>query len=221
MDKIIPSFKKSLFDGSKELIGELTEYGIDSLLDEGLFKSFPIVSFLVGIKNTCQNIHDRNLLRQTLQFIKEFNAGTINPDSLDKYKKGINNNSNKQEEELGRVLILLNSNIELEKSKMLANLFRNYINSKISWDEFCEFSEIVKMLFVRDINYLRKIYIGSFKRYREIPDYILNRLSSLGLISMKIKGITLDRLENLSFSNEQDISLSKIGGKFYQSIILN
>ena len=140
---------------------------------------------------------------------------------LDKYKKGINNNSNKQEEELGRVLILLNSNIELEKSKMLANLFRNYINSKISWDEFCEFSEIVKMLFVRDINYLRKIYIGSFKRYREIPDYILNRLSSLGLISMKIKGITLDGPENLLFSNEQNISLSKIGGKFYQSIILN
>lgn len=47
MDKIILSFKKSLFDGSKELIGDLTEYGIDSLLDEGLFKSFPIVGFLV------------------------------------------------------------------------------------------------------------------------------------------------------------------------------
>lgn len=42
MDKIIPSFKKSLFDGSKELIDDLTEYGIDSLLDDGLFKSFPI-----------------------------------------------------------------------------------------------------------------------------------------------------------------------------------
>ena len=89
MDKIIPSFKKSLFNGSKELIGDLTEYGIDSLLDEGLFKSFPIVGFLVGIKNTCQNIHDRNLLKQTLQFIKEFNDGTISPELLDKYKKNI------------------------------------------------------------------------------------------------------------------------------------
>lgn len=53
MDKIIPSLKKSLFDGSKELI---------------------------GVKNTCQNIHDRNLLRQTLQFIKEFNSGIQNKD---------------------------------------------------------------------------------------------------------------------------------------------
>ena len=143
MDKIIPSFKKSLFDGSKELIGDLMEYGIDSLLDDGLFKSFPIVDFLVGVKNTCQNIHDRNLLRQTLQFIKEFNTGTISPELLDKYKIMINNNPKKLEEELGRVLILLNSNVELEKSKMIANLFRNYINNKINWDEFCEFSEIV------------------------------------------------------------------------------
>ena len=87
MDKIISSFKRSLFDGSKEIIGDLTEYGIDSLLDDGLFKSFPIVSFLVGVKNTCQNIHDRNLLKQTLQFIKEFNIGTLSPELLDKYKK--------------------------------------------------------------------------------------------------------------------------------------
>lgn len=221
MDKIIPSFKKSLFDGSKEIIGDLTEYGIDSLLDDGLFKSFPIVSFLVGVKNTCQNIHDRNLLKQTLQFIKEFNVGTLSPELLDKYKKNIDNNSKKLEEELGRVIILLNGNIELEKSKMIANLFRNYINNKISWDEFCEFSEIVKMLFVKDINYLRKIYSGEFKRHSIVPDYVYNRLVSLGLTTMTLKGLYPDAPGSLSFSNEQNISLSKIGVKFYQSIILS
>lgn len=46
------------------------------------------------------------------------------------YKIKINNNPKELEEELGRVLILLNGNIELEKSKMLANLFRNYIDNK-------------------------------------------------------------------------------------------
>lgn len=221
MNKIIPSFKESLFEGAKNSIGDLTEYGIDSLLDDGLFKAFPIVSFLVGVKNTCQNIHDRNLLRQTLQFIKEFNEGTINEDLLKEYKENINNNSNKLEEELGRVLILLNSNIELEKSKMIANLFRIYINNKISWDEFCEFSEIVKMLFVRDINYLKEIYSGKLKKISVNPDYMYNRLVSLGLINMTLKGLYPSAPGSLSFSNEQNITLSKIGGKFYQSIILN
>ena len=63
MDKIIPSFASSLFDGSKDHIGDITELGIDSLLDDGVFKDLPIVSMLVGVKNTYQNIHDRNLLK--------------------------------------------------------------------------------------------------------------------------------------------------------------
>ena len=44
MDKIIPSFASSLFDGSKDPIGDITELGIDSLLDDGVFKDLPIVS---------------------------------------------------------------------------------------------------------------------------------------------------------------------------------
>ena len=73
MDKIVPSFSSSLFDGSKDSLSNIVELGIDSLLDEGLIKDIPIVSLLVGVKNTYQNIHDRNLLRQTLTFIKQFN----------------------------------------------------------------------------------------------------------------------------------------------------
>lgn len=60
MDQIIPSFKKTIFDGSKDSIVDLTELGIDSLLDDGLLKDIPIVGLLVGVKNTAQNIHDRN-----------------------------------------------------------------------------------------------------------------------------------------------------------------
>ena len=37
-----------MFDGSKELIGDLIEYGLDSLLDDRLFKSFLIIGFLLG-----------------------------------------------------------------------------------------------------------------------------------------------------------------------------
>ena len=61
MDKIIPSFASSLFDESKDPIGDITELGIDSLLDDGVFKDLPIVSMLVGVKNTYQNIHDRKI----------------------------------------------------------------------------------------------------------------------------------------------------------------
>ena len=104
MDKIIPSFSSSLFDGSKDSIGDIVEIGIDSLLDDGLFKDIPIVNMLVGVKNTYQNIHDRNLLKQTLAFIKQFNSGTIDQNKLIKYKELINSDSKKAEKELGEYL---------------------------------------------------------------------------------------------------------------------
>lgn len=87
MDQIIPSFKKNIFDSSKDSIMNLTELGIDSLLDDGLLKDVPIVGLLVGVKNTAQNIHDRNLLRQTLKFIQEFNSGTLSEEKLIRYKE--------------------------------------------------------------------------------------------------------------------------------------
>lgn len=93
MDKIIPSFSSSLFDGSKDSIGDIVELGIDSLLDDGVFKDILIVNMLIGVKKTYQNIHDRNLLKQTLTFIKQFNSGTINEEKLSKYKEMMNTDS--------------------------------------------------------------------------------------------------------------------------------
>lgn len=217
MDKIIPSFRESLFDGVADSIIELGELGIDSILDDGLFKELPIVNFLIGVKNTAQNIHDRNLLKQTLQFIKEFNSGTINKEKLQEYKEKIENDSKKAEKELGRVVIILNSTIEIEKSKMIANLFRNYINEDINWEEFCEFSEIVRMLFLNDIIYLRRIYTGQMKDTTNCVLYPIDRLTSLGLLNTSMKSIVMSSSSNSR--TDKYLNLTAIGGKFYQPII--
>ncbi len=219
MDKLIPSFKKSLFEGSKVIIEDLTEFGIDRLLDDGLFKDISIVNILVGIKNTYQNIHDRNLLRQTLQFIKEFNSGNIERYKLKKYKEKIYNDPVKEEEEFSRILILLNNTIELDKSSMLANLFRNYINEKINWNEFCEFSEIIRMMFLNDIKTLEKIYTGQMKDTTGEKLYPVDRLTSLGLVNVSMKSLSISSHSNSR--NDKYVNLTAIGEKFYQLIINN
>lgn len=217
MDKIIPSFKASLFNDATDAIIELSELGIDSILDDGLFKELPIVNVLVGIKNTAQNIHDRNLLKQTLEFIQEFNTGTINKEKLQKYKEMLEKDSKKAEKELGRVIIVLNSTIESEKSKMLANLFRNYINESINWEEFCEFSEIVRLLFIKDVTYLKKIYTGQMKDTSNCLLYPIDRLTSLGLINTSVKSVVMS--SRAASRTDKFLNLTAIGGKFYQSII--
>lgn len=217
MDKIIPSFASSLFDGSKDSIGDITELGIDSLLDDGVFKDLPIVSMLVGVKNTYQNIHDRNLLKQTLTFIKQFNSGSINQEKLNKYRDMLNTDSKKAEKELGRVLIILNSTIDMEKSQMLANLYKSYINEKINWNQFCEFAEIIKMFFLNDFNIIDLIYKHQITDTSGIEIYPIDRLTSLGIVNTVMKTIMIS--SNTSSKSDKYVNLTTIGQKFYECVI--
>ncbi len=217
MDKIVPCFQETLFKDNKDIFENIVEFGIDSVLEEGLLKDIPIVGFFVGAKNAFQNLQDRNLLNQTLQFIKEFNLKKIDAKKIEKYKNKISN-SKQAEKELGRVLIILNSIIDIEKSKMLAKVFRYYVDEKINWDEFCEFSEIIKNIYLNDINYFEKIYFGKIKSTVNYPLYPFDRLVSLGLINTSPKGLYPVDPDGDYYRQEKFVSISKIGGKFYESI---
>ena len=93
MDELVENFEKSLFDDSKYIIGDYLEIGIDSIIDNGILKEIPIVKTIVGVLKVGKNVHDRNLLKQTLVFINEFNRNEIRQDKIEEYKKRIENDS--------------------------------------------------------------------------------------------------------------------------------
>ena len=91
MDKLVPAFETTLFDPTlSDACSDMAELGIDSLLDDGIFKSIPVVSLLVGVGKTAQNIHDRNLLKQTIKFINTFNDKNSMMSFRDLLKPGTN-----------------------------------------------------------------------------------------------------------------------------------
>ena len=87
MNEVVPKFQDSLFTGLSNTIPDIAELGIDSILSEGTLKDIPVVNALLGVKNTAQSLHDRNLLRQTLAFINEFNNGNINEEKKQKNRR--------------------------------------------------------------------------------------------------------------------------------------
>jgi len=212
MDKMIPSFKISLLEPVFSSSIELTEIGIDSLLDDGIFKNIPIVSFLVGVGKTAQNIHDRNLLKQTLNFIKTFNDRHISERKLSKYRNAINKNPKKAEEELGRVLIILNSNVEIKKSQMLAKIYRAYIEETINWEQFCELSDAITRLFITDIHLLYKIFNQEITDTTQCLSYQADRLISIGLLNSATKSISIS--SNQDSRTVRYISLNEFGDLF-------
>ena len=192
MDKIVPAFETTLFDSTlSDACVDLAELGIDSLLDDGVFKSIPIVSVLMGIGKTAQNIHDRNLLRQTIKFINTFNNGSLPIEKKEKYLAHINSDKKYAEEELGRVIILLNSTVDLKKSELLAKFYHAYVEEKINWDAFCELSDVVSRMFISDIKLLYMVFRGDIRDTSQCESYRADRLISLGLLNSATKDIMI------------------------------
>ena len=165
MNEIIDPFKESLFnDKFKGILGDTIEIGIDSILTDDSLREIPIVNTIIGTFKFGQNIHDRNLLKQTMIFIQEFNNNSNNEKVqkyISKYKKNITNNPKKAEIELGRVMIILNRNIDDIKSSILAKLYLSYIENKIDWSKFCDLSEVNEKMFTLDIETLKDIYLNN------------------------------------------------------------
>ena len=165
MNEIIDPFKESLFnDKFKGILGDTIEIGIDSILTDDSLREIPIVNTIIGTFKFGQNIHDRNLLKQTMIFIQEFNNNSNNEKVqkyISKYKKNITNNPKKAEIELVRVMIILNRNIDDIKSSILAKLYLSYIENKIDWSKFCDLSEVNEKMFTLDIEILKDIYLNN------------------------------------------------------------
>ena len=150
----LPSFLgASLGDTGKEF----AEIAHDSVLNDGVLKDIPIVGAIAGFCKFGISIREKNLLKQTLEFINAFNSGTISPERLTKYKNEIETNPKKAEKDLGRCLSILNSTIERVPSRLLGRLYNSYVKGAISWDKFVELSDASQRLFVEDIRHLKEI----------------------------------------------------------------
>ena len=221
MDNLTNDFKNSIFTKDKTIIGEYLEVGIDNFIEDGILKDIPIVSTIVSVLKVGKNIYDRNLLKQTLYFLNEFNNKTIDNKKLDKYREKIEKNPKKCQEELQRVIFILNNNIDKEKSIFLAKLFRSYINEEIKWNEFCEYTEILNRLFIQDIEILKLIYNGTIDDTTNIEDlYRVERLNSLGIIGISLKSIRMFSGNNIKQDTRQDsyLVMSNYGKKFMNII---
>lgn len=216
MNELVPAFETSLFETSILEIGiEFAELGIDSILQDGLLKDIPIVGTIVNVGKFAQNIYDRNLLRQTLSFIKEFNSCTISSAKIDKYRNKLKKNPKLMEAELGRVLILLNKNIDTIKSIFEARFYAAYIDNSISWDEFCELCDITDRLFISDISNLKEAYVNKGVTNEMTITYKYDRLISVGLLTNEARlsgGIMM--LEIDSKTPQIIIKFTNIGNMF-------
>lgn len=223
MERLIGDFEKSLFDCSEsslekinEIKSDMLKVGIDSVLSSDLIGDIPIVGTLYHFGKFAQNIYDRNLMQQTIVFISELNNKKCDPVKVSNYRKKLKENPDFAEAELGRVLILLNKNIDIEKSKIMAGFYSGYINGEIDWDCFCELCDILDRLFMADLPVLKEVYNKGGVGVNESITYNHDRMLANGLLR-NITRIAGNLFMTASVSDsEKDflMNLTKIGETF-------
>ncbi len=119
------------------------------------------------------------------------------------------------EKELGRILILLDKNLEIVKSVFEAKFYSAYIDSQISWNEFCELCDVTDRLFFSDLDNLKEDYTNNGVTKQMPISYKHDRLISVGLLTNEAR--LLGEVIVVDFgSNEPKniINLTAIGKMF-------
>lgn len=182
---LVPSLRDSLFNNAiKDLSMDITELGVDVAISEGILSEVPIVKTVVAIGKTGLAIRERNLMKQTIAFINGVNEGDISEEQKNRYREKFDNDPKHASSELERVLILLDSNTDMIKSKILGLLYSAYLKGAVSWEVFCEYSEVNRRMFVEDYKLLIKLSTNNLSLSNQ-ERYKMGRLISLGLVVEK------------------------------------
>ena len=181
---IIPSFRDSLFRDSTDILKEYGEIAIDTILGQGLLSSLPIVSTVAAICKTGLNIKERNYLRQTIAFIKGFNSGNMEQSKIDEYREKLISDRIKAEQELGRIVVILDSTIEQEQSEVLGRFYKAYIYGNYDWDMFRQLSAANQKLFYNDYETLSFINYDTVcsENITPLQRSSIERLQAVGLV---------------------------------------
>ena len=157
MKELLPSFRDSVLMPLSDPTMDLLEAGIDTIFETDALKAIPVVNTVAAFCKVGINLHERNLLKQTFEFIKGFNEGTLDKETIAAYRLALENDPKRQEKELGRIILILEKQVDVRQSLVLGSFFQAYVGESICWEKFCELSEANSRMFSSDYPILVRV----------------------------------------------------------------
>lgn len=214
---IVESTANTIVNYNVDTAMDLSEIGIDSLLDDSIFKEIPIVKTIYGVAKTGFAIREKHMLKKTLVFINQLNNNGLSNEKYIEYKEKLKNKDEFAFKELEYALIIIDRYVELNKNIILANLYFNYIDKKIDWNQFQELSIIVDNIFLSDLEELEKIYQKRAITMNDINNKISFRRLRVQNLVEDIESML--RMPNGSigmYYNENDYQITLLGTLLYE-----
>lgn len=194
-NNLAASFEDTLNENLTSCISELAEVGIDSILDEGLFKDIPIISTVITAFQIGKSIQERHCIKKLAVFLNELNKQIADQEKRKTYISKFKEHAQFREKELEYILIILDRYIGFDKPQMLAKIYLSYLDGRIPWDDFARLSETIDRFLPGDYYVLTCSPSEAICANRNDLDAFL-RLTALGLMREDKSADTYSRDRN-------------------------
>tara|TARA_B110000114_G_C14999342_1_gene360004 strand:- start:197 stop:916 length:720 start_codon:yes stop_codon:yes gene_type:complete len=125
---------------------DYAEIGLDTFVSDDVLKEIPIVKTVVGVVKSGLKIKEIFFTKKILTFLKEFHSGKLPLKKLEKFQKEFDGKIKYREKVLQEIMVLNDNFIQIEKSKIFANLFLAHLNESYGWDDFMNLSYCLNQL---------------------------------------------------------------------------
>lgn len=148
---------------SLDLSYDYSEIAMDELFKNELLKEIPLVKSIVTFYNISTSVINRHNTKKILTFFHEFNSKKINDIKYNQFIHKFRTDNNYQNDVIETILLLNERFLQVEKSKVLANLIISHIEEKISWDEFIDLSTVLDSIHPKGIKFLSKMSLENWR----------------------------------------------------------
>lgn len=179
------SIRNEIVTSTLDLATDYAEFSLDSFLDNDAIKELPIVKTVIGVVKGGLKIREIFFVKKLLTFLKEFHSGKISEEVRSEFNSKLNTDTKYRNAAVEHLVILNERFLEIEKSKILANLFAAHINKKLDWELFQHLSISLEGLHIRGIQILKEAAESDSPFHFSIGDHTKvggdGMLSSAGL----------------------------------------
>lgn len=175
----------------QSVVLDVAEVGLDSLLNEGVFRDVPVIGAFVGLMKTGANIQDQLFLKKIIYFLS--NLKDITPEDRKKFIVDIDNSKKFRVKVGEKILYIIDSCEDFEIAELVSKVLKYCLEGKITYEEFLKISSVLK-----DMN---KVEFDWFLKSRE-KHYFNFELNDVG--DLVHTGLFEIRYEQISVSIEKE-----------------
>lgn len=145
-----------------QVLGESTEVIIDSTLDYSILKDIPFASWIISAKNIYTTISDEIFFAKVYRFLNCLS--NVPENEKEEFNKKLNKDRAYKKKVGESLLLIINKLDDLDKSSLIATVFKSFLRGHISYEKFMRLSDSISIAYIEDLQMLQQDNIDDMER---------------------------------------------------------